>query len=432
MSLHLAKFQQLLGPFLSSQLCLVGLALATLGCSESDASEAGGSGAGSGGAASGGSSTGGAGNVAGGPAGGAASAGASGSAGAAASAGASGGAGGSTSNGGTSAGGNAASGAGGTAADPTCSAGVWDQSTPEVLTLSGDTFAHDPTMIKVGNLFYRFWTGDSIPSATSTNLTQWQGAPSVYGGSYSAWVADWLDGVANETFNFPWAPDVSSFGGSVHIYSSFSAKFGDNISCITHLSTSDIAGGDWTDHGPVICTEGTENYNAIDADVGLDQDGTPWLAFGSFWSGIKAIKLNSDGSRADNEMASLAWANEIEAPVLFYRCGHYYLFVTWGLCCPGEGRTIDQLTYRVAVGRSENILGPYSDKNGVAMMDGGGTLVVEGDGVNWAAAGHSDVIIDAGKIYHLYHAYRQSNGGAQLRIAELPFDEDGWPVPHAP
>jgi arabinan endo-1,5-alpha-L-arabinosidase len=323
------------------------------------------------------------------------------------------------------------SGTGGTA-DPSCSQGVWDGGTPEVLSLTGNTFAHDPTMIEANGVFYRFWTGNDIPVATSTDLKHWVNAPSVYKNGYSPWVADWLDDISGETFNFPWAPDVSYFGGKYHIYSSFSAKFGDNISCITHLSTSDIAQGNWTDHGPVICTQGSEKYNAIDADAGVDEDGTPWLAFGSFWDGIMGIKLNPDGSRAGTDMTRLAWASQIEAPVLFHRCGYYYLFVTWGLCCPGEGRTVNQLTYRVAVGRSENIMGPYVDKSGKPMVEGGGTLLVQGDKVQWAAAGHSDVIATGDKIYHLYHAYRQSDGGAQLRIVELPFDEDGWPVPGGP
>lgn len=319
----------------------------------------------------------------------------------------------------------------GEAEDPSCSTGI-ARGTPKVLSLSGNTFSHDPTMIKVGDTYYRFWTGDFIPSATSTNLTQWSNAPAVYGRAYPSWVDGWLAGVPGETFNFPWAPDVSEFGDQVHLYSTFSAKFGDNISCISHLTTSDIAAGDWTDHGPVICTQGNENYNAIDADVGFDAAGTPYLAFGSFWNGIFAFELNADGSRKGTQLTRLAWASEIEAPVLFRRCGHYYLFVTWGLCCPGEGRSVNQLSYRVAVGRSDNILGPYVDKTGKSLLDGGGTLVVQGDKVNWAAAGHSDVLVDGDKLYHLYHAYAQSNGAASLRIAELFFDEDGWPVAHAP
>lgn len=323
-------------------------------------------------------------------------------------------------------------GAGGTQGER-CDVGVWDGSTkPVPLSLSGNTFAHDPTMIEANGTFYRFWTGDRIPSAKSTNLTNWQDARAVFQNGYSAWVDEWLNGVSGETFNFPWAPDVSRFSGKYHIYSTFSAKFGDNISCITHLSTDDIATGTWTDHGPVICTKGSENYNAIDADVGIDAEGKPWLAFGSFWDGIMGLELDATGSRVGTSLTRLAWAKEIEAPVLFYRCGFYYLFVTWGLCCPGEGRSVNQLTYRVVVGRSRNIMGPYLDKSGKSMVDGGGTLMVQGDHTTWAAAGHSDVMVSGSKIYHLYHAYRQSNGEAQLRIVEMPFDSDQWPVPAGP
>jgi arabinan endo-1,5-alpha-L-arabinosidase len=331
--------------------------------------------------------------------------------------------------GGASEGGSA--GSGGSAANDLCEVGKASGGANVPLTLSGNTFAHDPTMIKVGDTYYRFWTGERIQRSTSDDLLRWANTSTVYS-AYPAWVDTWLNGVAGETFNFPWAPDVSSFGGLVHLYSSFSAKFGDNISCITHLTTDDIAGNRWTDHGPVICTEGNENFNAIDADVGFDTEGNPYFSFGSFWDGIFAFPLNPDGSRKGTETTRLAWASQIEAPVLFYRCGYYYLFVTWGLCCPGEGRSVNDLTYRVAVGRSENILGPYLDKTGKTMVSGGGTLVVEGDGAQWAAAGHSDVLVDGDRIYHTYHAYAQSSGSASLRIVELEFDAEGWPVPHAP
>jgi arabinan endo-1,5-alpha-L-arabinosidase len=254
----------------------------------------------------------------------------------------------------------------------------------------------------------------------------------VYPGPYPAWFDAWLSDIPDNTFNFPWAPDVSFFGGQYHLYASFSAIFGRNVSCITHLTTSDLGAGDWIDHGPVICSEEADAYNAIDADVALAADGTPWLAFGSFWDGIHAIELDVQGNRVGQSVTRLAWANEIEAPVLFSRCGYYYLFVSLGLCCPGNGRSVDDLTYRVVVGRSRDILGPYLDRDGVPLLDGGGTLVVGGDGSEFVAAGHSDVFVADEQIYHVYHAYRAADGNALLRIVELPFDDEGWPVPGGP
>lgn len=311
--------------------------------------------------------------------------------------------------------------------DPNCQGSISSGTRPAPLSLSGQTFAHDPTMVQVGDLFYRYWTGDGVQVAQSTDLQHWTQSPPVYANS-PQWVNDWRSDHPGNTFNFPWAPDVSYFGGKYHLYVSFSAFFGRNVSCIGHLTTADPTSNDWTDHGPVICSEGDEDYNAIDPDVGLDLDGTPWLAFGSFWGGIYAFPLDLDGNRLGSELTHLAWADQIEAPVLFYRCGYYYLLVSWGLCCPGEGRSIDDLTYRVAVGRSERIAGPYVDRQGVPLTEGGGTLLVAGDHEQFAAAGHSDVLRRDGTFYHLYHAYRQRDAGAELRIVELPFDEEGWPV----
>jgi arabinan endo-1,5-alpha-L-arabinosidase len=312
-----------------------------------------------------------------------------------------------------------------------CDIGTFTGTRPDPLRLSGNTFAHDPTLLAVEGGFMRFWTGDNVPTAFSEDLLRWENAAPVYAGGYPQWVTDWKADHPGNTFNFPWAPDVSFFEGRYHLYSSFSAFFGRNQSCITHLSTDDPKSGNWTDHGPVICTDGSQNYNAIDADVSLDTEGNIWLAFGSFWDGIFMMELDTTGARKNDNLEHLAAAREIEAPVLFYRCGYYYLFVTFGLCCPGEGRSVQDLTYRVGVGRSEHIQGPYVDREGRALLEGGGTLLVEGDGT-YAAAGHSDVFVSGDRIYHTYHAYRRADAGAELRIVELPFDEEGWPVGGTP
>ena len=391
----------------------------------------GGAGGLTGGTGGGGTGGGGTGGDAG--SGGAGTGGDAASGGAATGGGGTGGDAGSGGNGGAGTGGDAGSGGtggtgGGDSEDYLCDVGVWDGSPPEVLNLSGNTFAHDPTIVEANGTFYRYWTGDYVPAATSTDLRNWSNAPTAMGHSYPAWVDSWLAGIPGETFNFPWAPDASYFGGQYHMYSTFSAIFGDNISCITHLTTNDPGANDWTDHGPVICTEGNENYNAIDADAGQTFDGTPYLAFGSFWNGIQIFQLNADGSPPSNpSLTNIARNDSIEAPVLFRRCGYYYLFVSFGRCCEGANST-----YNVRVGRSDNILGPYVDRNGVGMLDGGGTIMVQGDGVNFAAAGHSDVLVAGNTIYHLYHAYRQSNGEATFRIVEMPFDDEGWPVPGGP
>ena len=326
--------------------------------------------------------------------------------------------------------------------DSTCALGVWDGSPPKILQLSGSLGTHDPTVIEANGVFYRFDTGRNIPAFTSTNLTTWSATESVY--SNANYPPSWLAAFRND-HNWksgdnadPWAPDVEYFGGKYHLYSSNSLFFGKNISCISHLTKDDIASGTWQDQGTVVCTNGSENFNAIDPEVELDEDGTPWLIFGSFWSqAIQAIQLDQDGKRVGTDYHHLAHASSIEGPALLRRCGYYYLFVTHGLCCPNDteaARHINNIDYRTVVGRSENILGPYVDKSGKLLTAGGGTIMVEGkntSGVDspYAAAGHGDVFISGDKIYHAYHAYPYSrNPYAELRIVEMPFDEAGWPV----
>lgn len=334
-------------------------------------------------------------------------------------------------------------GAGGGEDGDRCDIGVWDGEPPEVLSLSGSLGTHDPTIIEANGTFYRYDTGLDIPSYTSTNLTNWSGAGGVYTSYPPSWLSDfrsdhgWNSGDNRD----PWAPDIAYFGGKYHLYSSNSLFFGDNISCISHLSRTSLTSGSWTDHGPVVCTNGSENFNAIDPEIELDADGTPWMAFGSFWSAaIQAIELDSNGNRVGNTYHHLAHASSIEGPTLVRRCGYYYLFVTHGLCCPNEteaARHIDNIDYRTVVGRSTNILGPYVDKNGTPLTNGGGTIMVQGSNTSgvsspYAAAGHGDVFISGDKFYHAYHAYPYSrNPYAALRIVEMPFDEQGWPVPAA-
>lgn len=54
--------------------------------------------------------------------------------------------------------------------------------------------------------------------------------------------------------------------------------------------------------------------------------------------------------------------------------GTYYLFASWDLCCRGT-----KSTYRTIIGRAKSITGPYLDKSGVPMMDGGGTELLTGN-----------------------------------------------------
>jgi arabinan endo-1,5-alpha-L-arabinosidase len=293
-----------------------------------------------------------------------------------------------------------------------------------VLELRGNLGTHDPTIIVADDVFYVHQTGPRVPGKTSRDLMNWEAAPAAFGDRNPAWVA----GEVPEARDL-WAPDLSFFGGQYHLYYSASS-FGSNSSCIGHATRASMAQGAFADQGSVVCSNhGTrDDWNAIDPNAILDQDGKVYLFFGSFWDGIKAIELNLDGSRANDALHSVAsrQGGAIEAPVVVRRCGHYYLFVSFDKCCDGANST-----YNIRIGRSDKVLGPYLDKSGKALLEGGGSELVKGGG-SMRGPGHNAILFHGTKAYNVYHAYRSDNGASVLRVSELAWDEDGWPVSAGP
>ena len=309
-----------------------------------------------------------------------------------------GGSSGTTGSGGTTGGGGAMS----------CPGATYDASNPpQTLTLSGSLGAHDPAAYVLGSTIYLAATG--LSAKTSMNLTTWNNAPTPL--ALPSWAA-----TATGATNL-WAPDISYFGGVYHLYYAAST-FGSNKSCIGQATRAALDSGSWADQGQVLCSNigETDNWNAIDPNVVIDDAGTPWLEFGSFWSGLKMVKLDaSTGLRADTMLYSVAnGANSkgsLEGGWVFKRCGYYYLFSSWGSCCSGA------YDYNIRVGRSTTVTGPYVDKAGTDLMKGGGTLLVTGD-ASWVAPGHNAVITYNNKTYNLYHALKgSSSGAATLRIS---------------
>lgn len=180
----------------------------------------------------------------------------------------------------------------------------------------------------------------------------------------------------------------------------------------------------------MICSSADDNWNAIDPAAFLDENGAPWLAFGSFWGGLQLIPLAADGSRSGTASYALARRddNAIEAPYVVHRDGYYYLFASVGLCCRG----VDS-TYEVRVGRSTDVRGPYVDADGLALLAGGGTLVVQGD-ARWRGPGHNAILRAPEATFNVYHSYDANAGGAPtLRISELRWTAPGgWPVSAGP
>ena len=103
--------------------------------------------------------------------------------------------------------------------------------------------------------------------------------------------------------------------------------------------------------------------------------------------------------------------------------GWYYLFVSWDYCCRGA-----KSNYRVAVGRSRQVAGPYLDREGKDMTQGGGTLFLEGDKTAFEAAGHCAAYNIDGEDIFICHGYSIAHQGASILIQRpIRWTPDGWP-----
>ncbi|MGP3982413.1 arabinan endo-1,5-alpha-L-arabinosidase [Streptomyces sp. KR80] len=288
--------------------------------------------------------------------------------------------------------------------------------------VTGDIVVHDPTMIRASDGQYLLYsTHGYIEARMSTDRITFRRAGNAFN-SPPSWWSRYSPG------NDAWAPDISYHGGSYRMYYSLST-FGSRNSAIGLATSTSGKPGTWTDRGAVYTSSSSSDYNAIDPHLFVDDDGKWWLTFGSWWTGIKMIRIDpSTGKQhaSDTTRYSLAsrptGTKAIEGPTLVKRNGYYYLFASYDTCCAGTNST-----YKIKVGRATKPTGPFYDRNGVSMMNNGGTLVLESHG-RYIGPGGQHVMKDVDGDLLVYHYYDgQANGTPKLGVNLLNWSS-GWPV----
>jgi arabinan endo-1,5-alpha-L-arabinosidase len=314
---------------------------------------------------------------------------------------------------------------------------------PVALNLSGDyAGTHDPSIARDGDQYYVFATGfapggGQFAIRCSSNLMDWKLCGHVFDS-----IPEWIQQMSPKTREL-WAPDISFFNGAYHLYYAYSI-FGSNESGIA-LATNETLDPKstkyhWKDEGLILRSTSNDDFNAIDPNVIIDEKDQPWLSWGSFWSGIKLrcldaatgklsttqpqfyslAKRSTPGYVAPLRPGSTADWQAIEAPFIVRHDGFYYLFVSFDLCCRGT-----RSTYRTMVGRSKSVTGPYTDADGVAMLDGGGTQLL-GANARWVGPGGESVLQRPEGDLIVFHAYDAVTGKRALQVSTLTW-KDGWP-----
>lgn len=279
----------------------------------------------------------------------------------------------------------------------------------------GDTGAHDPTLfIADAQHWFVFTTGRGLQRLESNDAGKtWHRLSPVFTQAPD-W---WAEAVPEHKRLDVWAPKLFEHAGRTWVLYSISS-FGKNRSAIG-LASSDKPGGDWRDEGLVVQSAPGDDFNAIDPDVMRDSDGRLWMTYGSFWKGIRLTELDAKTLRPVGETRFIArHKGGIEAPTLVRHGDWVYLFASHDLCCRG----VDS-TYNIRVGRARDVTGPFLDRDGTPMLEGGGTLIETG-GARWKGPGHQDVVGD----FIVRHAYDAEDGGKpHLRLSRLSWSADGWP-----
>ena len=307
-----------------------------------------------------------------------------------------------------------------------CAAGLLFLAGAPAQALEGAIGIHDPsTIIQSDGNYYVFGTGRGISALTSSNGFDWQ-----RGGRVFDRIPDSVKSfVPKNDGQSVWAPDILKLNGEYYLYYSISS-WGQYVSAVGLLTNptldTNAPNYQWTDRGMVVHSSEGEDLNAIDPGVIHAPDGTLWICYGSYHGNIELVELNpATGLRRATNSPITIIANQSEASDLIFHNGYYYLFVNHGGCCQGSNST-----YNIRVGRSPKITGPYLDRYGELMTQGGGTLFLAAQGRD-IGPGHFGLLLDNGveKFSCHYEAELGRNGRSILDIRPLLWTVDGWPVP---
>jgi arabinan endo-1,5-alpha-L-arabinosidase len=282
----------------------------------------------------------------------------------------------------------------------------------QAVTITGVPNSHDPAgLIKDGDTYFHFTTGQGIWYSTSTNLTHWSATASpVFPSGWPSWINNAVPGFAGAF----WAPDVIQMKGYYYLYYSAST-FGSSRSAIGVVRTVSLKNPSWVDLGMVVSSSGAStDMNAIDPALFRDHDGRVYMSYGSFFGGLGLVEINPSTGKTTGNVQQIYGGNHqsIEAPYISRQGNYYYLYLNRGACCQGSNSS-----YYIQVARATSVWGPYQEERSLLPNQSG----------NYKGPGHVGVLKDSGCQYVSTHYYDLNDGGnAKLDLLKMSFSS-GWP-----
>ena len=243
---------------------------------------------------------------------------------------------------------------------------------------SGACYSHDPAVIQRASdgVYFRFSTGSGIQITKSSSLSGPWTAEGYALASGSKISVSGNSGSDLWASNHPYlllgrklipnpiqAPDVHQVGSTYYMYYAVSS-FGSQNSAIGLATSTTMEVGSWTDHGSIGVSSTTGSaYNTIDPNL-IDVAGTYYLNFGSFWSDIYQIKMNSNPTSSSGSAYQMAFngtgSHAEEGSYMFFYGGYYYLLISSGTCCGYQtSKPAPGAEYRIIMCRSKSATGSF-------------------------------------------------------------------------
>jgi Beta-xylosidase len=356
---------------------------------------------------------------------------------------------------------------------------------------------HDPSVVKADDGYYYMYQTDTsygnvhtagghFHCRRSKDLVNWE-----YMGGVLQYTPSWIKTKLNEfragaglepidtpTYGY-WAPVVRKVSsGKYRMY--YAVTVTDKIdgtdswgerAFIGLMETSDPAANKWKDKGYVICSSSDKGvdwsrpdnsgwnayfkWNAIDPSYVITPAGEHWLVYGSWHSGIAAVRLNPETGMVLYDLP-LPWGTSediapygqlvarrdnsrwqgSEAPEVIYRDGYYYMFLAYDAV---------EVPYNTRVVRSEKITGPYKGIDGidVSSNNGGAAYPVVthpykfANSTGWVGIAHCAIFDDGagnwfyasqGRLPEGVSGINSSNAVMMGHIRSIRWTEDGWPL----
>ena len=273
----------------------------------------------------------------------------------------------------------------------------------------------DPTIIKASDGYFYLYATENIrntPIHKSKDLVNWE------------FVGTAFTKETRPTFEPKgglWAPDINYINNQYVLYYSMSV-WGEEWTCGVGVATADKPEGPFTDHGKLFRSNEIGVKNSIDQFY-IEENGKKYLLWGSF-RGIYAIELSDDGlSVKQNAEKQQVAGTAYEGVYVHKRNGFYYMFASIGSCCEGLNST-----YTTVVGRSDNLFGPYLDKEGKSMMQNNHEVVIHKNS-QFVGTGHNSEIVkdNKGQDWIFYHAVSVDNPKGRVLMLDPIRWENNWP-----